>query len=94
MVIKMTVKNQITVPKKLLERAGLSNLKDDERYFDIEVKDNVILLKPVTVIVEERIPPEQWPKFEDWATRIERGDRVFDSTEKANEFLKKKIKKK
>ena len=42
MVTKMTVKNQITIPKKILERAGLSNLKEEERYFDVEVEDSAI----------------------------------------------------
>lgn len=90
----MTIKNQVTIPKKVLERAGLLALKDEERYFDVEVKDNIILLKPVTVIVEERIPQEKWQKFEDWATKIEKGDKFYDSAKKATEFLKKRIRKK
>lgn len=93
MVTKMTVKNQITIPKKILERMGLFKLKDEERYFDIEVKDNLILLKPVTLIVEERIPEQQWRKFEEWATKPEDEDLTFDSARKATEFLKKKTKK-
>jgi len=91
MVAKMTSKNQITIPKRILERAGLVGLKEEERYFDVEVKDGTILLKPVTVIVEERIPQEAWQKFETWAARIEKGDKVFESAKKATEFLKKKV---
>lgn len=90
----MTIKNQVTIPKKILERAGLAELKDDERYFDVEVKDNFILLKPVTLIVEERIPEKQWQKFEDWAIKTKKGDVVFNSSNKATEFLKKRIRKK
>lgn len=94
MVTKMTIKNQLTIPKKILESAGLSNLKDEERYFNVEVSNNIILLKPVTVIVEERIPEKQWQKFENWASKIEKGDMAFDSAEKATAFLKKSVKKK
>lgn len=34
---------------------------------------------------------KQWQKFEDWATKIEKGDVVFDSAKKAAKFLKKRI---
>lgn len=91
MVAKMTFKNQITIPKKVLERMGLSRLKAEERYFDVEVKDNAILLKPVTVTVEEMIPQESWDRFEGWALKPEKGDMVFDSGAKASGFLKKRI---
>lgn len=94
MVTKMTIKNQITIPKKILERAGLSDLKVEEKYFDVEAKENIILLKPVTVIIEERISDKQWQKFEEHSTTIQKGDKVFDSKDKATEFLKKKIKRK
>lgn len=94
MVAKMTIKNQITIPKKVLERVGLANIKDEELYFDVEAQDNTILLKPVTVTVEERIPDKQWKKFEDWATKVEKGDVFFDSAAKAEGFLKKRAKKK
>ena len=93
MVTKMTVKNQITVPKKIIERMGLVDLKEEDRYFEIQIKDDCIVLKPVTLIVEERIPEEKWHKFETWATKIEKDDVVFGSSKKASQFLKKRIKK-
>ena len=43
MLAKLTVKNQITIPKKIL-----SQLPDVE-YFDVEIKDGLVLLKPVKV---------------------------------------------
>jgi len=64
MVTKMTIKNQITIPKKILIKAGLSGLKDEERYFEVNLKDNNIVLKPVTLLIEERIPDKQWQRFE------------------------------
>mgnify|MGYP001603253095 FL=1 len=94
MVTKMTSKNQVTIPRKILERAGLSSLKEDEKYFEVDVKNNLILLKPVTLVIEERIPEEQWQKFEKWAVRVDKGDEVFDSSAQAAQFFKKRMKKK
>ena len=94
MVTKMTIKNQVTIPKKILEKAGLSGLKDQERYFDVNLRDNTIVLKPVTVLVEDRIPEEKWQKFEGYVSKIEKGDKVFDSAKNAADFLKKRAKKK
>ncbi len=91
MVTKMTSKNQITISKRILERLGLIELKDNERYFDVEVKDSAIVLKPVTITIEERIPEAQWTKFEDWATQARQGDATFHSAQKASEFLKKRV---
>ena len=41
MIAKITAKNQITIPKKIIDR--LSEVK----YFDIELKDGVVFLKPL-----------------------------------------------
>jgi hypothetical protein len=90
----MTIKNQVTIPKKILVEAGLSGLKDEERYFDVKLRDNAIVLSPVTVVIEERIPEKQWQRFEEHVSKIEKGDKVFDSARKASEFLKKRAKKK
>ena len=43
MLAKLTVKNQITIPKNVL-----SNLPD-VKYFDIEFKEGTVVLKPVKV---------------------------------------------
>ena len=43
MLAKLTAKNQITIPKKILCQLP------DVRYFDVELKDGVVLLKPVKV---------------------------------------------
>ena len=44
MLAKMTSKNQITIPKKIVNR-----LPDNTSHFDIEMKDGVVLLKPVKI---------------------------------------------
>ena len=41
MLAKLTAKNQITIPKKVVERLP------DVKYFDVELKDGVVVLKPL-----------------------------------------------
>ncbi len=43
MLAKLTSKNQITIPKKIIEQLR------DVRYFDVELRDGVVLLKPVRI---------------------------------------------
>ena len=41
MLAKITSKNQITIPKKIIDQVP------DVDYFDVQLKDGVILLKPL-----------------------------------------------
>ena len=43
MLAKLTGKNQITIPKKILSQL------EDVQYFDVDLKDGLVLLKPVKV---------------------------------------------
>ena len=43
MLAKLTSKNQITIPKKIMDQLP------DVKYFDLNLKDGVIRLKPLTV---------------------------------------------
>ncbi len=43
MLAKLTVKNQITIPKKIISQL------QDVKYFDVKIKDGLVLLKPVKV---------------------------------------------
>ena len=43
MLTKVTSKNQITIPKKIMDQLP------DVKYFDLALKDGVIRLKPLTV---------------------------------------------
>ncbi|MGD8524455.1 MAG: hypothetical protein PVF56_25145 [Desulfobacterales bacterium] len=43
MLAKMTSKNQITIPKKIIDKLP------DIKYFDVELKDGLVLLKPLKV---------------------------------------------
>jgi hypothetical protein len=63
MATKMTVKNQITIPKRVLTAAGLTHLKK-----------------------EERIPEEQWQKFETYVARTDKCDRSLILMERQLSF--------
>jgi len=43
MLAKLTVKNQITIPKKIIDQF------QDVKYFDVDIRDGLVLLKPVRV---------------------------------------------
>lgn len=43
MLVKMTSKNQITIPKKLVAKLP------DVQYFDIDHKDGMLFLKPIEI---------------------------------------------
>jgi len=43
MFAKMTSKNQITIPKKIVEQLP------DVEYFEVELKDGVVMLRPLKV---------------------------------------------
>jgi bifunctional DNA-binding transcriptional regulator/antitoxin component of YhaV-PrlF toxin-antitoxin module len=44
MLAKLTAKNQITIPKKILSQLP------DVKYFDVEINDGLVVLKPVKII--------------------------------------------
>jgi bifunctional DNA-binding transcriptional regulator/antitoxin component of YhaV-PrlF toxin-antitoxin module len=43
MLAKMTSKNQITIPKKIVEQLP------DVNYFEVAIKDGVVMLKPLRI---------------------------------------------
>jgi len=43
MLSKITAKNQITIPKKIIDQLP------DVKYFEVELKDGMVLLKPLKV---------------------------------------------
>ena len=44
MLAKITAKNQITIPKKIMQQLP------ETQYFDLELVDGVVMLKPVKVL--------------------------------------------
>ncbi len=43
MLTKITSKNQITIPKKIVDQLP------DVQYFDLQIKEGIVLLKPVKI---------------------------------------------
>ena len=43
MLAKMTSKNQITIPRKIIQQLP------DVEYFEVELKDGIVMLKPLKV---------------------------------------------
>ena len=74
MLMKISSKNQIVIPKAVLERAGLGK---DDVYFDVDYKEGRIMLTPMEV--EEKISPEALARFEAKMAKREPGDRVYKS---------------
>ena len=87
MLSKLTRGNQITIPKSIVERAGLKMGRD---YVDIEYVHGVICLKPVDI--EERIPTEDLEKLKKKALKEENGDSML-SAKDAEGFLARRAKK-
>ena len=74
MLVKRSRKNQVAIPKAVLERAGLG---PDDVYFTIAYQAGAIILRPVEI--EEKIPPEALARFEANALKRKPGDRVYGS---------------
>ena len=74
MLVKRSRKNQVALPKAVLERAGLG---PDDVYFSVVYKAGAIILRPVEI--EEKIPPEALARFEAKTLKRDPGDRVYSS---------------
>lgn len=72
--VKRSRKNQVVIPKAVLERAGLGS---DDVYFDVGYSRGRITLTPMQF--EEKIPAEALARFEQRALTRQPGDRVFRS---------------
>lgn len=87
MLTKLTRGNQVTIPKAIMERAGLKHKRD---YFNVEYVDGVICLMPVDI--EARIAKETFEKFQKAALKISKGDISADE-DTAGEILRSRMKK-
>ena len=84
MLVKRSSKNQIVIPKAVLERAGL---KERDVYFDVQYKEGRIVLVPVEM--EEKISPEALEHFETQALKREPGDKTYGSMEEVLKGLRR-----
>ena len=88
MLVKRTRGNQVSIPKRVLEQAGVA---DDDRYFDVEYRGGLICLKPVTV--EDKIPDQAYEALLRWVRKTEPGDRTFRTGREAVDYLRRISKK-
>ena len=88
MLAKITRGNQITIPKEIVDKAHLDSTSP---YVEVNYSNGVIQLKPV--VVEERINPEQFEKFQEWALKHDKNDESFSSMDEGIQHFKKRVKK-
>ena len=85
MLVKRSSKNQIAIPKAVLEHAGLG---PKDVYFDVEYAEGRIVLRAMQM--EEKIPAEALARFEAKTLKQEPGDRVYGSVEALKTALRRK----
>ena len=83
--VKRSRKNQVAIPKAILERAGLG---PDDVYFRIGYQHGAIILRPVEI--EEKISPEALARFKAKVLKGQPGDRAFTSAEELIKDLKRR----
>lgn len=84
MLVKRSSKNQIAIPKAILERAGLG---PRDAYFDVAYRRGTIVLQPVEI--EDKIPVEALERFKARVLKGQPGDREFHSAEALTRDLKR-----
>ena len=82
------IQGQITIPKEFLKQIGFDPNSD---YFDIELKDDTIVLKPVTV--EPKYTKEELNKIEKLFKDPKNKGKVYKSSKEALKALRKMMKK-
>ena len=85
MLVKRSSKNQIAIPKAVLENAGLG---PEDVYFDVQYAEGRIILRAMQV--EEKIPAEALARFEARTLKQETGDRTYGSVEELKTQLHRK----
>lgn len=88
MLVKRTRGNQVSLPKRILEQAGVS---EHDRYFDVQCRGGMICLQVVTI--EQKIPGRAYEELLRWAGKTEPGDKVFHDGREAVAYLKRIAKK-
>ncbi|MBI4432200.1 MAG: hypothetical protein HY592_01800 [Candidatus Omnitrophica bacterium] len=92
MLVRRTSKNQLTLPKAILEKAGIGR-QDDTFEAEYDKRRHAILLRPVRVVIEEKISDEAIDRFEKEALRIGPQEKILKSRQEADRFLQDRLKK-
>ena len=84
MLVKRTRGNQVSLPKRVLEQAGVD---EEDRYFDVQYHGGLICLKPVTI--EEKIPDRAYEELLRWVAKPEPGRKAFRTGKEAVAYIKR-----
>ena len=84
MLVKRSSKNQVALPKALLDQAGLG---PEDVYFKAEYDQGAIILRPVEI--DEKIPPEAIARLKARIQKEKRGSRAFSSAKALIKDLKR-----
>ena len=85
MIVRRSGRNQVAIPKKLIQKAGLG---ERDVFFDIEYAGGYFILKPVEF--EQKVPREVLERFKARALKQGAGDQSFSSMEELIEGLDRK----
>ncbi len=85
MIVKRSTRNQVAIPKKLIQRAGLS---ERDVFFEIDYASGCFILKPLEF--EEKIPREVLERFKAKTVKVGAGDQVFSSMDEVIASLDRK----
>lgn len=85
LLVKKSRKNQVALPKAILEQAGLG---PEDAYFAVGYRQGAIVLRPVDI--EEKLSPEALARFKAKALKGQPGDRTFSSMEAVIKDLKRR----
>ncbi len=85
MLVKRSRKNQVAIPKSVLERAGLG---PEDVYFTVGYEQGAIVLRPVEI--EEKVPADAVARFKTRVLKGQPGDRAFSSMGALVKDLKRK----
>ena len=90
MVIKISSKNQITIPKEIAEAF---TLKQGD-YLEIKIINHKIVMTPKEAIFEDKYPIEDLEAAEKWLSKDSPANEIhFPSSESAIKYLKERKKK-
>ena len=83
------IQGQLTIPKEFLKQIGFDPKHD---YFDIELKEDTIILKPVTV--EPKFSDEELKKIEKLFNDPANKGKIYSSAAEGLSALRRMMKKK
>ena len=89
MYVKLSSKNQVTIPMSLAQLFGLR--KGD--ILEVERQGNKIVMVQKEVVLEDKYPKEDLEKAEKYLSKSSKDEKHFESSGEMVNFLKKRVKK-